>query len=124
MVIQLVNVVGGFVLAAPKIKQWVSKEHVEGAEQKLAKFRGTIGLVALVLGALSLLGNIASHSYFLPSLFWAQPLQSIAALAIGLILSANFFIKWPKVSNFISTLERNGEWVGVAGVVVGILGLI
>ncbi len=122
MVIQVVNIVGGFVLAAPKLKEWTSKEHVEGAEQKLTKFRGVIGFIALILGILALLGNFGL--YFMPYMFWAMPLQSVAAIAIGLILSANFFAKWPKVSGFVSSLERNGEWIGVAGIVIGILGLI
>ena len=126
MVIQLVNIVGGFVLGSPKIKQWVSKEHVENAEQKLSQFRGMIGIVALVIGGIAFLGNLGLFSpfFFFPGLFWAPPLQSLAAIAIGLILSANLFIRWPKVSGFISKLEQHGEWVGLAGIIIGILGLL
>jgi hypothetical protein len=122
MVIQVVNIVGGFVLAAPKIKEWVSKEHVEGAEQKLNKFRGTIGLVALILGVIALLGNLGL--YYPPYMLWGMPLQSIAAVVIGLILSANFFAKWPKVAAFVASLEKNSEWIGIAAIIIGILGLI
>lgn len=123
MLVQLSNVVAGFVLAAPKIKQLAAKDHVEKAEATLTKFRGVMGIVALVLGVIALLGNFSYSLMFFP-LAGAGLLQALVSIAIGLILSANFFAKSPQISGFIAKLEKHGEWIGVVGVVIGILGLL
>jgi hypothetical protein len=123
MLVNLSNIVAGFVLAAPKIKQIVSKGHVEQAEQKLAKFRGTMGIIALILGVIALLGNFSYSLMFFP-LAGAGLLQALVSIAIGLILSANLFAKSPQIAGFIVKLEKYAEWIGIVGIVIGILGLI
>jgi hypothetical protein len=123
MIIQLSNVVSGFILAAPKLKTLAAKEHVEQAESKLNEFRGTIGLIELVIGVVALLQRMGIVYFYFPLLGSSYP-QALIAIAIGLILSANFFEKWPSVHEQIDKLENYGEWIGVLGIAVGLLSLI
>ena len=122
MIIQIANIVAGFILAAPRLKQWLTLSQVGEAEAKLSKFRGTIGMVELVIGVIALLVRVGFPSpiYMLGASF---P-QAIAAIAIGLILSAEFFRKYPQVDQVVVKLEQHSEWIGLAGMAVGIGSII
>ena len=122
MLAHLSYVAAGFILGAPKLKQIVSKTHVEQAEAKLLKFRGAMGVIALVLGVIALLGNFSYSIYF--PLIGGGFLQALVSIAIGLILSANLFSKSTQLSGFIAKLEKHGEWIGIAGIIIGVLGLL
>lgn len=125
MVIQAGNIVAGFILAAPKIKTWFKSpqagEQVVKAETKLNNFRGTMGVIEIVLGVIVVLQSFGiGFNYFLGY----ELLQGIAAIIMGLLLSANFFEKFPAVHGFIAKIQPFSEWIGVVGIALGILGLV
>jgi len=39
MILPIVNIIAGFILAAPKLKQWFAKQTIETAEGKLNTFQ-------------------------------------------------------------------------------------
>lgn len=123
MIIQTANIVSGFLLAAPRIKEWGAKEHIEKAESALNKFRGAIGLVELVLGFLALIERLGFVYFFIPSFGSSFP-QAIPAIAIGAILSAHLFERFPAVHNIIAELKAYEIWIGIVGILVGLGSLL
>ena len=122
MVIQLSNIVAGFILAAPKLKALAgagAKEHVEAAQAKLSGFQGTIGIIELVVGVIALIERLGITYFHIPSFGSSFP-QAFTAIAIGLILSANLFEKNPTMHDVITKLKAHSEWIGVAGIAVGL----
>ncbi|HEY4498892.1 MAG TPA: hypothetical protein VJH94_02390 [Candidatus Paceibacterota bacterium] len=125
MLIQLGNIVAGFVLASPKIKTWFKNPEagtqMGTVETRLNNFRGSIGIIELVLGVLVILQSFGGgYNSFLGH----GLLQGVAAVLMGLILGANFFQKFPAIRDIIPKVQAYSEWIGVAGIVVGVLGLI
>ncbi len=57
MVIQTANIVAGFMLAAPKLKEFGASKEIASVHEKLSTFAGAIGVMELVLGA-----GVLSHS--------------------------------------------------------------
>ncbi len=123
MIIQLGNVVSGFILAAPKLKEMGAKGHIEQVEARLNPVRGIIGLVVLVAAVISFLQSVGLV-YINYYLFGAGPLQALVGFLIGLILSATWFEKFPKVHTFIGKLKVHEVWIGMVGVVIGLIGLL
>lgn len=123
MIIQLGNLAGGFVLASPKLKEMGAKEQIEQVEAKLNPVRGIIGLIVLIVAVIAFLHAIGAV-YINYYLFGGGPLQSIVGLLIGLILCATWFEKFPAIHNFILKIKVYEVWIGVAGIVIGILGLL
>lgn len=122
MIIQVSNIVSGFVLASPKLKELGGKETIEKAESSLNKFRGTIGLIALVLGITALLERM---QFEMPiGLLGSSYPQAIIAIVIGLILSARLFAGYPAIQSIIKQLSGYAEWIGIAGIVVGLYSLL
>lgn len=121
MVIQTANIVTGFVLSAPRIKSLVggAATHVEAAESKLNNFRGTIGVIELVLGIAALVESMGLVYFMIPSFGSSYP-QAFFAIAMGLILCANFFEKYPAFHDKLHILKENAEWIGIGGIVVGL----
>ncbi len=123
MIIQITNVAAGFVLAAPKLKTFGAKEQIENLEQKLTTFRGTIGVVELVLGVIAFLERFGILWLDIP-FFGASYPQALVAVVMGLILSANLFEKYPVFHEKIKILKENAEWIGLAGIAVGLFSII
>lgn len=123
MIVQLGNVVSGFILAAPKLKEMGAKGQIEQVEARLNPVRGTIGLIVLISAGISFLQSVGLVylNYFL---FGAGPLQALVGLLIGLILCATWFEKFPKVHEFIQKIKVYEIWIGMVGVVIGIIGLL
>ncbi len=111
MLLALVNIIAGFILAAPKLKTLGARQEIEGAASWLDTFRGLIGIVALVLGLLTLIGG-------------EDALQAFFAIVMGLILASNFFMRYRAFRENIGILKTHAEWIGVVGIVVGIVGLL
>jgi tetrahydromethanopterin S-methyltransferase subunit C len=123
MILPIANIVSGFVLAAPKLKTLGMAKDIETAEGKLNRFRGTIGLVILVLGLIALLVRANIFNFYVPYLWSSYP-QAIIAILMGLILSMNFFVKYNAIHQRIVILERHAEWIGILGILVGLFALI
>lgn len=123
MIIQLGNVVSGFILAAPKLKEMGAKGQIEQAEAKLNPVRGIIGLIVLIASVISFLQSVGAV-YLNYYIFGAGPLQALVGFVIGLILCATWFEKFPKVHEVIVKLKVHEVWIGMVGIVIGIIGLL
>jgi hypothetical protein len=125
MILPIANVVSGFVLSAPKLKEWFAKKEVEGAEGALNKYRTPIGVIVLVLGIIGLLQRmtLAGFMYGWTWSYGSFP-QSIIAIVMGLLLTANFFSKWPAFHAGILKMNHYAEWLGILGIIIGIGSLI
>ena len=126
MILPIANVISGFVLGAPKLKEWFAKKDIERAETSLNKFRGKIGVIILVLG---IIGLIKRMSLFGIMYDWSWHYgssypQALIAIIMGLLLCANFFAKWPSLHTRIVKLNEYSEWLGILGMLVGIGSLI
>ncbi len=119
MLIQTTNIIAGFLLAAPKLKQWGGGEHVEGMHEKLLAFSGVIGVIELVLGVLALIERMGL-AYFPIPMFGSSYPQALPAIAIGLILSAHLFEKYPTMHDFITKLKVYEIALGLLGIAVGL----
>jgi hypothetical protein len=123
MVIQTTNIIAGFLLAAPKLKQFGGGEHVEVIHGKLLAFSGTIGVIELVLGVLALIERMGL-AYFPIPMFGSSYPQALPAIAIGLILSAHLFEKYPAMRDFITKLKVYEVALGIMGIAVGLGSLL
>ena len=123
MIIQIFNIISGFILAAPKLKEFGAKEHIETAERKLSPFAGTIGIIELILGLLALIERMGLAYFPIPQFGSSYP-QALPAIAIGLILAASTFEKYSAVTNFIATLKEYAVWIGIMGILVGLGSLL
>ena len=122
MILPIANIISGFLLAAPKLKEWFAKKQIESAQGALHKFRTPIGLIVLLIG---LLGLIKRMSLFGIMYEWSWHYgssfpQALAAIVMGLLLSANFFSTWPPIHSRIITMHKYSEWVGILGMVIGV----
>lgn len=111
MLIALVNIIAGFILAAPKLKTLGARQEIESAASWLDTFRGLIGVVALILGLLMLIDG-------------EDLLQALFAVVMGIILASNFFMRYPWFRGNIGILKAHAEWIGIGGIVVGVVGLL
>lgn len=123
MVIQTTNIIAGFLLAAPKLKQFGGGEHIEALHGKLLAFSGMIGVIELVLGVLALIERMGLAYFPIPSFGSSYP-QALPAIAIGLILSAHLFEKYPIMRDFIMKLKVYEVSLGIFGIVVGLGSLL
>jgi hypothetical protein len=123
MVIQITNIIAGFLLAAPKLKQFGGGEHIETVYGKLAAFSGTIGVIELVLGVLALVERMGL-AYFPIPMFGSSYPQALPAIAIGLILSVHLFEKYPAMRDFITKLKVEEVSLGILGIAVGLGSLL
>lgn len=134
MILPIANIVSGFVLSAPKLKQWFSKgnSNVEGdiakAEGALEQFRTPLGVIVLVLGVLGLLQSLRVFGMMQYGFGFGYGsgylLQAIIAILMGLILSAHFFARWPAFHARIMQIEKYGDWIGILGMIIGVGSLI
>ncbi len=124
MLIQLVNILSGFLLASPKLKTWAGKHvaHVEKAESKLTTFRESIGILALIVGVVALLERLGI--IFGMFLFGASFPQAIPAILSGLLLAPRVARKFSVIADFTAKLEPYAQWIGVLGIAVGLGSLL
>jgi hypothetical protein len=123
MIIQTANIVGGFFLAAPKLKEFGAKDHIESAHTFLSKYQGVLGLVELGFGVLALVQRTGLAYFHIPQ-FGASYPQAFAALAIGLVLASHLFDNSPALHNLIRTLQENAVLVGIIGMLVGLFSIL
>lgn len=121
MLIVIVNIIAGFMLAAPMLKKLGGQQQIDQAQGALNNFRGGIGIIALILGVLALLERLSLFGYYL-GLYFGFP-QAIIAILMGLLLAANFFQKYPGMHKFIVSLESYSEWIGILGILIGLSAL-
>ena len=126
MILPIANIISGFVLAAPKLKEWFAKHDIEHAEGALNKFRLPIGIIILILGIVGLLkrASLAGLSYEAAWHYGSSYPQALIAIVMGLLLCTNLFAKWPTLHSRIMTMNKYSEWLGILGLVIAIGSLI
>ncbi len=123
MVMQILNIVAGSLLAAPKLKEWGIGKVVDQWEAWIGGARETIGLVTLVLGLLALIDRLGVLNVPIPEFGSSFP-QSLPAIAIGLLLATRFVEKYPTLQNIVRLLVPHSPWIGLIGMSVGIGSLL
>ena len=123
MIIQIANIVSGFVLAAPKLGELGAKERVSEIHARLAGFAGTIGVVELVLGLLALIERMGLVSFPIP-MFGASYPQALPAIAVGLILSCHLFESHKEIHDLIVRLKVYEVSLGFCAMVSGAVSLL
>jgi hypothetical protein len=120
MILQLTNIVSGFILSAPKLKELVGgkgAEHIVAAEAKLNTFRGTIGIIELVLGAVALVDRLGI--LFIGGIGASFP-QAFAALACGALLAPHLLEKYPAMKSLVEKMKPYEVWIGLAALAIGL----
>ena len=117
---QLVNIVAGFILGAPKLKEWGGKEFFEKLENFLKPYQTWIGWATLIVGVLTLLERLGSTSLY----YGASFSQAVPAILIGLLLLSGFFEKYPALHSFIKKLEPYKIWIGLWGIAAGLVSML
>lgn len=122
MLPHLVNIVAGFILGAPKLKELGAKDFFEKLENFLKPYRTWIGWVALIVGLITLLDRIDIISLF--DMFDGDSYpQAIPLILIGLILLAGHFEKYEWLHNFIQKIEPYKVWIGLWGMLAGLISI-
>jgi hypothetical protein len=124
MIVQITNAVSGFVLSAPKLKELVGgkgAEHIATAETKLNAFRGTIGIIELVFGAVALVDRVGILS--IGGIGSSFP-QAFAALLCGALLAPHLFEKYPTVRNMVEKMKPYEIWIGLTALFIGLGSLL
>lgn len=126
MILPIANIVVGFLLSAPKLKEWFLKQNIESAEASLNKYRTPIGVIILILGIVGFLKRMswAGIMYEWSWNYGSSFPQSIIAIIMGLVLCANFFSKWSSIHSRVVAMSRHSEWIGIVGIVIGAGSLI
>ena len=121
MVIQIANIVSGFMLAAPAVTSGGMKEHVGKAHGVLVPYTRVIGCVTFALGILALIERM-SYVSILTSILGASYPQAIVALIAGALLlgAAHHAV----VGTFFMRLEPHRTWIGVVIFCVGLISLL
>ncbi len=123
MIIQVCNIVSGFVLAAPKLADKGIRQQIENLSTKLDKYKIHIGWTTLVIGVTALLNRIGILPLGWSSLGSSYP-QSIPAVLIGLVFCAKSFEKYPTLYKFIAWLTSHQFLLGLIGILNGLGSLL
>ena len=126
MILPIANFIVGFVLAAPRIKEWFAKQSIEKVEEPLNKFRFPIGIIILILGIVGLLKrmSLAGLRYEWSWHYGSSFPQALIAIVMGLLLCANFFTKWPTFHTRIMAMKKYSDWLGILGMLMSISSLL
>lgn len=123
MIMQILNIVCGTLLAAPKLKEWGLGSIVAPLENWLVGAREKLGLTMLVLGALALLDRLGVWNVPIPE-FGASFPQALPALALGLLLASDLAGKYPVLARIRGKLEPVSVGFGLLGMAVGLGSLV
>lgn len=117
MVLQVLNIVMGFIAALPGLRErkWFKSD----LEKKTDSWKGYLGLAGLVLGVLGLLVRMDILPPFSYRLGASYP-QTIPAIILGLLLAAPILNKHKFIRNIIDKLEPHAFWLGIIGIAVGL----
>ena len=118
MVIQVINIASGFILAAPKLKEFGAKAEIDTVHAKLSAYSGALGVATLVLGILALIERMGLANFPIP-MFGASYPQALPAIAVGLILSAHLFEAHKEIHDVILKLKVYEIGIGVAAILSG-----
>ncbi len=119
MIIQIANIGAGFILAAPKVKQYVGKNEIERFERVIAPYLNHVGLIELAIGVVALLTRLGITNLHISD-FGASFPQAIPAILMGAVIATGFFDKYPKAKEYINKLNKYRIELGFLGIAVGV----
>ena len=123
MIIQIANIGAGFILAAPKVKQYVGKNEIEKFENVIAPYLNHVGFIELGIGTLALLARLGITNFHISD-FGASFPQAIPAILMGTLIATRFFDKYPNAKGYITKLEKYHVELGFLGIAVGVGSLL
>ncbi len=106
MIIELTNIVAGLILAMgilPSIP--AIGDSLEKVAKWLGRFQTIIGVIAIILGVI----------------YFGDLLQSIVAIAAGLILAMGLLTSIPAIGNDIAKVAK---WLGGFQTIIGVIAII
>lgn len=117
MVLQVLNIVMGFIAALPGLRErkWFKSD----LEKKTDSWKAYLGLVGFVLGVLGLLVRMDILPPFTYRLGASYP-QTIPAILLGLLLAGSILDKYGFFKAIIRKLEPHAFWLGILGIAVGV----
>lgn len=123
MILQVANIVAGFVLALPWLKDWGSKEQLEKIETRVHSIKENIGLVVLILGIVGLVDRLNFVSFFIPEFGSSYP-QALSAIISGSLLALPKLEDYPIISNQVKKLVSYTFGIGLLSISVGLGSLL
>lgn len=123
MILQVANIVAGFVLALPGLKDWGGKEHLEKIETRVHSIKENIGLGVLILGLVGLVDRLNLISFFIPEFGSSYP-QALSAIISGALLALPKLEGYPILSNQVKKLAPYTFGIGLLSISVGLGSLL
>ncbi len=123
MILQIANIVAGFVLALPGLKNWGGKESLEKIEANVQSMKENIGVITLVLSIIGLVDRMNLISFYIPNLGASYP-QAIPAILTGALLALPKLERFPAVANQVKKLLPYTFGLGLLSVAVGLGSLL
>ena len=118
MLLQITNIVSGFLLASPMIAGWGGKAHVEKVEKLLMPFAQVIGIVELTLGVIGFFYRMNLIPVHIPNLGASYP-QAIPAILVGLCLCHAYLKPISVLDALIEKMKPYREWIGIMAIASG-----
>ncbi len=127
MIIQIANIISGFLLAAPQLKTLVKNKQVVGnissVESTLSKWSRPIGIIELVLGVIALIERV-TYATIVPFYYYGSSYpQALIAILIGLLLASHLFDKNQFIREKIVLLRPYSALVGILGILIGLFSI-
>ncbi len=119
MIIQVANIGAGFILASPKVKQYVGRNEIEKFERVIAPYLNHVGLIELGIGIVALLTRLGISNFYIRD-FGASFPQAIPAILIGALIAIRYFDKFPKAKEHLGKLDQYRVELGFLGIAVGL----
>jgi hypothetical protein len=123
MILQIINILAGFLLALPGLKERGAQEWLTTIEAKSAPWKDTLGLLTLVVGIIGLLDRIHLIPWFIPELGSSFP-QAIPAILTGALLALPKLERYPVIAAQIKRFTPHVFPLGLLGVAVGLGSLL
>ncbi len=119
MILQVLNIVGGTLLASNKIAAIVGPEKIAKMQTAVLPYRTHAGIVLFISGLLGLIERLGIVYVGIANLGSSFP-QAIAAILAGLLLGATFFGKFPQMQKLLSVLTPYSSWIGIIALAIGL----
>jgi hypothetical protein len=122
MILQILNIVGGAIVASGKMAELFGQERVASIKNSVAPYESRLGLVLIVIGLIGLLERLGIFNTGL-RLGSSFP-QVIPLIAIGLLLAAPLLEKYPSLKKVTDALQPYSPWIGLAAIACGLGSLL
>ncbi len=122
MIIQLANILGGVLIAAPFISRTFAHRSVDDILKRFSLYEAEIGIGVLVIGILALIERLGIF-FFGIHLGSSFP-QALPAIAIGIVLGYPLMKQLDILTSLYTALERHKTIIGLIGIAAGLGSLV